>query len=457
MVSILLGAYLLVVNLHSSPNITAEATNLNAKSNVPYLSGNYLYSYNGMDFVKTQLSDTSRKTVLASGIKLPSIETAVWAGDDGVFLKFESSAYINSLPYRQLLSEGRSFDEYSQPNFWYLRFSDSSLHLVEAVSPDGSQTAYSTAKKTLYYIPNTDGEEGGSSNASISAFSTASLTKEIVSNDIGYAASQVRGLSTCTVRSAVVCANINDTPTHSLLKGFSASGDPETFLDIKGILLPTNDPEIMGGVRSEVDSGREDASNTLTLTLHNLSSGKATKTNTRLYSQNGVLSLYGNGDFYMLGSSISDSKTSTQLILGGKNVLGQTRASSENLKLDQKTTFEHTVVNAISFGNDQSSMFADENNQVYFTKNQSPNYRLNSSSEKDAKAAVEACTKQLSFQSEYFSESRTFKVYIVDDKDFDSHIKAFSTCVDSSQGRNLYDYNFYFGGVSATSGRITTD
>lgn len=441
----------LAYNLHTSPPIELRLAPTNTTTS--YLSGESVYSYNGLAFSRTPVRGDGPTIVLSTGLKLPPIRFAQWAGDKGIFVAFAYESYLGSAPWRQLLNQGSSYSDLTADFLWYIRFSDNTLHLVDTSIPKRGVTHYSAVDNTLYYLSNSDNDEGGIYEPMVlRRYSIDRLQNDDVIKNGRFSYNDAIAVTAC--KGYVVCLYGIYETTSSRVYGITQSGESRAIYETRGYVGPTNRSDIISIAQPVRATGNEDEQIELRFSLYNLSKKSLHRTNLITNSLYARAVMTSDTTFYVVSPGSQHKGRGTTVYRGGTNIFGGYRTSEKQVRVDGKN-YTGVIVSLPSTSTSGDALFYDDaKNSVLITHQTASS--LKSTSYNEVKRAVEGCMRY-GVVMRYFSDTKTFRIYVNDDVNFDESIRNLSQCLTKTNPQQFLEYTFYFGGVSPKNGRFTTD
>lgn len=148
LILLLVMLFFILLGIHTQPVPLLTKLPFSSQSRVG-LKDNYLYSFNGIGFMKTDITSGETKTLL-SGLRVPTIGNIWWAGDEGALVTFSGSLYGTQV-YDRLIQDPSSlnYSVFSQ-YVWYIDFSAKTISLVSTI-PLYQNIAYYNSRQHLFY------------------------------------------------------------------------------------------------------------------------------------------------------------------------------------------------------------------------------------------------------------------------------------------------------------------
>lgn len=447
-----------------------SSTQLKSDTQFGHLSGSDIYAFNGLSFYKIN-TDTQAVTVLLSGRKLPTPSRIHWAGSQGILVNFKQSFYRSQVD-EALQSMGLALNRDSQDYTWYLDFASGSLKLVSKLPIKADLAVFSADEQGFYYIPDYSnagdfGHEAGAPDPTktpLLFYNLATGQVETVSNDLA-----VRDVSYIGLCSSYRLCLIDRTAAGHKLLAVEQTGQTKSLVDARGRLFPTNNGDlfvkldddlvIQEHARGGTNETPEDVDFDETpARLYDVRDGSEKDLGFTVGNSEIVMHLEASGDFYVIDNLLAspDNNTPSRYRSG---VLKGDSASSKLLPLrlsDDEDFTNVPILGASHGGSDQSLLTGLDHTQLLFAaKDRVGGFSLAESSA--VQAAIDSCGAAVIASSQYFSESRLFKVYFADEPDLAQHLQTFGDCLSDNGAPVLLGYSYYFGTVDPVNGRITSD
>lgn len=444
------------------PQHKLSKTSLQATQEFGYLRGTDIYAFNGMAFYKLNLNDTSKPTILSSGMKLPEPNNVYWANSRGALMTFKES-FILSQVETELQARGEQLTPSTEAYAWYLDFASRSLKLVSKLPITPNLAYYSEKDGGFYYM--TGGNEDPNATP-LYFYDIASGQNQTISNDL--AVVDITGLRQCSgaERLCFIARDRSNTATEKIY-GIDGTGQKKVVLDSPGRLFATNNPDFYIAVgrgedlshgtpgehdEVQVDYGPEPA------ILHNISAKTSTPLGFDVSGSDIIAHFSQNGEFYVLDSNLTEASEGKQNVSYRSGRLSDQKASSDVYPMTYAdgTAFTSAIIDITSHNGNQSLLTLLDGSQAVFTAQ--PNVpAIISKSQTEVQKTIDSCLGSGRQESQFFPETRQFRVYFVENTNLATDIAAFSNCMAQSDPSTLIGYNFRFATRDPINGRITSN
>lgn len=433
------------------------------------LNSNSLNFYNGLSFVSKNL-DTGEERVLNAGLRLPVPDKLFWADDKGALLTFKSSFYYSSVE-NELVASGQKIDSSTKLYTWYLDFKSNKLSLVSKLPVQSSSAVYSAKDDGFYYINDESSLEYDSDSGPAFSqlfFYNISTSKSSVVAELDTIRG-MKGLYTCPDKytdsqTCLIALDSKDLKVEKLYR-VNKSGELESILESKGILLPTS--SINSYVTIDLDSSEQkgsiqeegaDVFGAATLLGIN---GESVRLGYDIGGSGFALWQGNDGKFVNLDNYLSGKtvKSKTPYYYRSGVISGQESASGRYSANLNGTNFESLFISNSGYSDSGDILMNSyEGKQMLFRPiDLSSNPELYLSDKNALAQTIESCSNGYAQgDSEYFVDSRTFRLYFADNNNLNTNIKQVSRCV-SESGSSTLGYNLNIFVVDERSGRIVSD
>lgn len=432
--------------------------------NFTYLSGSEIYAYNGLAFYKTDIN-TKSVTVLNSGLRLPTPSSITWAGSQGALLSFKDSFSLTAVE-KALATSNTPLNELSESYVWYLDFKSGSLSVMSA-SPIAKKTVlFSDSANGFYYIPDLSRNRVPSAATQLIFYDVSTKAKRIVSSNLGLVS--VSSVSNCSA-SELACV-IDSDPTSQKLYSIDKSGQKALVYDSKGTLYNTNSSTLFISIPRVTDAKKANSAGTYygpeDAYIFNSATNRTTSLKSKLQGPEINAAFDNEGNFFIADSApIEDveadsvpanSAEPSNYYIAGHIKDDKLKTVAKPLHLTDGTVLTDNISSLLGQGNNGTALVETlGGKQLLFGNNQSITAPV-SDSQDTVSRIIKQCNSTNVQPSQYFNDTRTFRVYINDDDNFARSVNAFGSCMAKSP-TSLVGYNYQLSGISPENGRITTD
>jgi hypothetical protein len=472
---LLIVTYIVYVILsYSSPrDYSLSPTSLSRDSH-SLLKDNTLYSYNGLSFLKKDIS-TGDTTTLATGEDFGTIENLQWVGDRGVLLSI-AGGYGPGIVSKAIEREGiELLDTPIDSLWWYYDFKNKSLNQLEQPPDIGTYITTGPDTSRVFYL-STAGSSYEMYGQTANIVSYNLDTKETKDYYIPDDTSFVRYTGDCPGAELCVVLRKSGEQTTTSLLTFS-NGEPEELVSTNGVISFTNRPgtvvvteqrfdssiateETEGYTEQEVDYGVMDAY------FYNTESKERQTTGFEVSSDDFYTFLDGqpgqHGTYFVaVGSALtqdntitefSEADTSVASVRGAYSLLGRVATTSSTIELPEnaESLFFPSVV-------DRFNRLVNDIDATNYYLTEEDNPQLVTRDQDAADIVVEECSSDNDISYEYANEIYEYRILAPyrEDGTLPSQITEFSDCVASKSDAGLFiGYSFNFSFTDTESGRI---
>lgn len=456
----LIATWLLINSVFLTPAqkpLTISTTGLGS-SNLPSLSGKNLLHYNGLSFIKTDLS-TGQSSNL-SNIFIPGVTSVFWASDKGAVVTVDRLRPNTALDkYYQLNVANPYMYDYPNRDFpWFIDFSNNTITPIEEVSVGGRVFSYDEERKLLYFLSATPlGENDYADDVPIAigkplvAWSIAD--KKVVSQTPMPDSSIVNSITQCSDYEVCV-TTINYSTNDSKILGLKDNTLKELYKS-QNKILPTNNPALFA-INDTSKSGytSEDSENAhdnlvSDISFFDIKSNSLTKEKLSLKGSTDFVVLYKPDDINVYASfNDTEIKSLHQApsAAGNLAVASTVSTTETGLFLLHPLSFSSDIAGAIAFGSSQS--------HVYYVGDG----KLATIPPADGvESVVKSCTdKNAGSYFTYTKENSLYSLYIPFSDSYQKTISELNKCLFSNADR-VYGYNFKVSGIDSATGKIITN
>lgn len=422
------------------------------------VQGEYIYGYSGAAFYKTNIKNSEDVTVLNSGLRLPTIETSHWVGDQGILLSFTDGGVTKSLIEEALAARGERWNDETMNYVWYLNFKTNQLSLVNRFGIAGDSVVYSAQKQGVYYVGYSDVllEEEQEENAPLQFFSTTNYTSEIVEKNVASPIS-LSYLGDCPKDSGYIVCIIETKDDKYVVNGIGEGKKTKLIDKSFDNITPTANPSIYIGTVNHVISSSHQEDEELAADLYriDIENNSVSKLNTPISASRSILAnTTVNDQFYVFEPSVGDDTNEVAYISGSKNLLGFYRTKPQAATTDSESK---SIIGPFSRTANGESMFHDVEGNTYLITPSGQDYKPTTLSEQEMKSKLFNCFNTYTKGYLYTAELKQFKINIQYDASFNKNIADFSKCAIDASPKTSVGYSFIFLGVSPSSGKFVTD
>ncbi len=444
-------------------------TNLTAAQHFGHLEGSDLYSYNGVAFYKTSLvsdGQPGKTTVLNTGLKLPAPGKIYWADSRGAMLSFKQSFTLTKVE-EVLAARQLPLNDITRSYTWYLDFATGSLKLVDQQPVVPDLVHYSKADKGFYYVTGYSDTEGSATPMNFYNIATGQSTV-IVQN---LAVTDMGDIRKCPA-APIICFTARDIkdPVSKKLYGIDRNKQKRVILDSKGRLFPSNDPSLYVAVGRGEDSKAVSGNNNVEqadypaqpAVLFNIQNSTAIPLGFTVEMSEPAVHFSDAQQFYIIDNTVSqvaetDEDKQTPSYRTGRIVGTSAKSELQPFAYSDNKPFDDVISSITSHGDGSLSLLtAIDGSQVIFSDARNT-AELAATDPEAAKNTVKACISSGTVGSQYFEETREFRVLFTADDKFAQNIAAFSTCMTRPDKIALTGYSFHFAGRDPFNGRLSTD
>lgn len=439
-------------SIHKTPYISSEFATI---------QGDSVYGYSGVSFYKSSLADPSKVTVLSSGFYLPVPKTINWAGDDGAVLTFTDQGATGSLLESELQSRGQEISEQSLESVWYFNFKEKTLELVDEVGFASPAYYYSSSKHGFYYIRYGKAvtESHGFENASLTFFSTKSLSSQAVAETVGNEEATTHIGPCKNVETVCLVKDLNG--KYSLYA--VENGKQEKIGKTYDHLVPTASPAVLiGSVHDETESSENTEDELLRSRYYLLdpSTGKDVQISKDRVANNSFISnTLGDDFFYIFEPTPEDPDKDVSLLSGAKNILKTPKTKQvkfSDIPKRNDTTSSIAIIEPESKNSAGYMLFRDVD-ASYLISPEGYDFVSAKLSSQKIETALKSCFDTNTEFHEYSEELSQFKVGITYDTNYRKNIEAFSSCAAATNPQSQVGQNYIFVGLSPIDGRFVTN
>lgn len=423
------------------------------------LQGSYLYHFDGLSFLKTDVRSSQTK-VLSRGDRWPMINSIYWAGDYGALVTI-SGGYTYSPAekvVRELPIKSISNNALKGSYIWYVDFATGEISSVDSRRPENNSYYFDDASKTIYYVANdttVDSKTGVAMSASgesyriLYGYDTASRSLKILNPVEGVR--YVSSVSSCGEKS--VCLIGRDASGQNSILRYSNTSKITNIYTTDNSITPTNDPtrflitKATGDISDKTKIEGYIYSGPYSYELYNISTNKSELAGLSNKQSNYTIPLYSDNNMTIYSSVAGDSVSishRTKSLLGlymSTNQTSQDVSSSYMVNLDGYST------SPIGFAASESTK------DTYVV---SSNLSIPKKPSTPPDVLVQKCTGLQGSNAEYTSINSLYTIYVPLKDDFSSTIDEISKCI-LKQPNDSFGYMFGVKGTDPQSGRIATD
>lgn len=439
------------------PSYRATAINEIPIVDTVLLKDPYLYAYNGLSFHKTNIY-TSDITVLNSGLKLPSVETIIWANDNGALMTFDESFWLSE-PQSVMLDSGRDILDSSYKDYtWYLDFETSKLSPVHTEKILPNIGFYSPSRNSIIFAAMTN----GSQDVSLLSYSPSSEKTEAINERLDVF--NIRDISDCGENSSSICllARTRENPDSTSVIEVNSIGVERIALSSRGRVFETNRMNhyvVFEKIDFDVgDSGFNFVNNSDTAeseaNVVNISDGTVLETNYSTNSNNVIVHyVQDEGVIFFDDSVIAEDGVFSYFY--GVVEDGNVSVAKMNINTNNKLN-DIVTIRTVDESNSILGILPD--NTPLLLHQTTQNIKLPEPTEEiTAREVVLKCLSEESSSLDYDGNNRTFRIFFIENNDFSDNVNRFSSCLLEEDKSIIFGFNFYFGARDSVSGRITTD
>lgn len=425
-------------------------------NNYPSLSGKNLLYYNGLSFIKTDLSDGKSKSL--SNVFLPGVTSVLWAGEDGAIVTVDQLKPYTSLDkYYQINMSDRYSHDYPNKDFpWYVDFSSNTVTPVEDISVSGRDFSYNSKDKLLYFLSSTPiGDNDYEDDTPIAIGKVLvvwSVTDKKVTEQISlFDNSEVRSLSQCDGY-AVCIATLNHTNNESKLFGMNGNSINELY-STKNTLSQTNNPSLFAIIDTsksgETSEDMENAQDKIVseITLFNTRDKTITNPGLTLHGSTDLVVLYKQNDITVYANYADNELKS---LYQSTSVAGNLAVSSSVSSVDKNgifhlypSSFSNDIAGAIAFASSKPTTYYIGDGKLAGTPPKN-----------DADSLVGSCvSKQKGSSYNYLEKGNLFSIFLQFDQDYQKNVLSLNDCLFKDASKT-YNYNFKVSGTDPSTGKI---
>jgi hypothetical protein len=457
---LLLLLFSILANIQTSRPFVLQKTPLNA-STFATLQGDDLRYFNGLVFLKTNTT-TQKTTVISKGLRLPTIESLYFLGDNGALAVFSGNFYATPLEsYIDNLHLNDIDSQTLSGILWYINFGNGSVQPVATHAPDRDAFYYNPSSKVAYYIaPELAGEETGEENPIVSKAQRVLYTIANPSESpqavaaLPTAGEAGRYIQPCTSHTLCVITSGVDTK-HQLY-----TLDDNKFkklLETNGFILPTGSTDMF--VKAVITPGEARQIDDLSMTndstqfiSYDISTSKERVLDAPQKGVVGVFALAQNKAVSIIGNinslsriTIHDASTFIGL---SKTTLSTDTASQTILPNNHVLSSPYSV----SYDLDAKQMLSLDNNESYIYAGQ---HSIPTKNQTSPSSIVETCVKRYNGSSTYTEKAALYTLYIPYSDTFSSTTAGVADCL-FKEPSNSYGYIFDIKGIDPVTGKIAT-
>lgn len=459
---ILLAFVFSLLNRKSYTQHYVTKTNLKQSENFSYLDGSKILAYNGLAFYQIDLSQDNKISTLSDGQKLPTPEKVFWASDKGALMTFKSS-FTYTLVEDELAKLGKKLDSVSRNYVWYYDFASGKLSLVSE-DPLRAKLAAFSKKENGFYLT-VEQSKGDFTKMPVLFYD---LNKTVtVTDSIGYGEALNMFICPSDVGGNVCVTSRNEESVgKQIVQRIDRNGQKKTVYETEGQIFESSNPNYLLASKVEAKEREEDPVEGDVFqgnaTLVNL----ATNEETDLDFQTTGSSLIGNipddGSFYVIDTTLASTKlnkkdgsaTYTSGTINDKSV----KFGSNTLLSADSTTWEGGVINLFSYGDSGRTLVADfDGSSVVVSPDQGIN-PIPIVGTEDVKKLVGNCVKTAGLSDfQYFEDSSTFRLLLVESPTWHQQLNGFTDCVNSPSSKAMYGFNYQISLRDSSNGRLISD
>lgn len=437
---------------------TLTKTDLKSQQNFGHLSGNDLYSFNGLAFTKTDIQ-TNKTTVLSSGQRLPIPSAIYWAGSKGALLNFSSSFAFTPVE-SALNAMGEQLSYNGNDYTWYLDFSSNKLSLVSKSPLVASLATYSSRDEGFYYVPDIRDQDGTST--SLHFFDIAAVKDKTVAKDLLLTDTTALQPGKNEKSVYIIARDLADTKKKKLYS-IDQTGKKTLVTEGDKIFL-TNTPDAFVITKADdtpVASGEEEDESEVPdepAYLYKVSDKSLTPLQFTAGAANMQLYIADDSQFFAVKGNSSNADGEAVYYSGKINGTSAT-ATAYPYQYDDRTKLAASQITKINGYSDDGHMLVTtlDDQQLLFGNALPDSSVATSKTLQDATKIVDACVSQGAQSEQYFNATRAFQISLTADGNFTKNIARFSKCIVEKDSAVLLPYSFQFVGLDPVNGRISTD
>lgn len=422
------------------------------------IQGDHIYGYSGASFYKADIDTQNEVTILSSGLRLPTIESSHWIGDEGIVLTFTDGGVIRSAVEEALTARGERWGDITRSYAWFLDFKTNQLHLVNQYGIIGDSVSYSNERQGFYYVGYSDtiSEEEQEDAAPLQLFSLQDKTSQIIEKDIA-APFSLSYISKCPENSRYIVCTIESEDDKYAIYGIG-NGIKTKLTDQEfSAIFSTANPSIYIGTinESSPETSQEDDELAAVPYRIDIDSIQTTKLNTTVNASRSLLANTAARDtLYVFEPAVGDDTDEIEYLSGAKNLLGYYRSQIKAAKTESESK---SILGPYSRGSGGQSIYHDVEGNTYLITPSSQSYSPETLPEDQVETQLTECFRRHTKGYKYTPELKQFKINIAYDSNFKKSIVDFSECAIEVSPMTMYGYSYLFLGISVTDGRFVTD
>jgi hypothetical protein len=431
------------------------STGLQAKQNFGYINDKDLYAFNGLAFYKTNLP-SGQTTILSSGHKFPTPSAIYWANSKGALMNFSSSFGRTDIE-EKLGAMNKSTSEETSNYTWYMDFASGDIKPVSTSSVTTDLAYYSETKNGFYYIPS-------AAERVVYFYDVASGQNTPISKPLNV--TSVNEIQACPNASAVCLIGRDQAdPGKQKLFSIQQNQDTKVLLESSGRIFTTNNPEMYlavgEGSTPSKTSGTDEELGEADFTdapagMYNVKTKAEYKLDFNIGISDPTTHFTSDKDFYVIEGLPSDD-SGKPMYRSGELTKNGSKTATYPMAYSDGSSFNSHVLGIRSQGSGDLSLGTIMDASQVVLNGLKEKVVITQKDQSSAEKIVKDCVSSGAQDSQYFKESKTFRIILQDDENFAKNIRSFSECIVKREPSALNGYNFQFVGTDPVNGRLSTD